>query len=85
LKFRRKVGVHFATKNSYRPPLAVPLPPWVELAPLAVGLLSVAVGFDAVVLAGPDLTRVSVLTPVPAAGLADWLAVVPEPAAPAAF
>ena len=72
-------------RRPYRPPVAVPLPPWVEPAPLAVGLLSGAVGFDAVVLAGPDLTRVSVLTPVPALGLADWLAVVPEPAAPTAF
>jgi hypothetical protein len=43
-------------------------------------------GFAAVLLVvGADLTRVSVLTPVPAAGAADWLAVVPEPPDGATF
>jgi hypothetical protein len=37
------------------------------------------------VLFGADWIRVSVLTPVPAAGLADWFAVVPEPLAAPAF
>jgi hypothetical protein len=68
----------------YRLPLTDPVPLWLVPEPLATGLPSVA-GFAAVVLVGADLTRVSVFTPVPAAGLADWLAVVPEPVAPAAF
>jgi hypothetical protein len=59
-------------------------------APLAAGLLSPAAvpvdGFAAVLpVVGADLTRVSVFTAVPAAGVADWLAVVPEPAAAPAF
>jgi hypothetical protein len=65
------------------PPLAVPAPLCVEPAPLAAGLLSV--GVVAVLLFGAGLTRVSVFTDVPAAGLADWLAVVPEPPAAPAF
>jgi hypothetical protein len=69
------------------PPLAVPVPPWVEPAPVAAGLLAVEeppeAGLAAVLPAGADFTRVSVFTAVPAAGLADWFAVVPDP--PAAF
>jgi hypothetical protein len=38
-----------------------------------------------VVLDGADFTVVSVFTPVPPAGLAVWLAPVPEPLAGAAF
>jgi hypothetical protein len=56
----------------------------VDPVPLAAGLSSGALAVDGfvAVLLDPDLTRVSVFTAVPAAGLADWFAVVP-PAAPA--
>lgn len=65
------------------PPPTVPLPAWPVPEPLAAGLVSPD-GFVAALL-DPDLTRVSVFTPVPALGLADWLAVVPEPPAAPAF